>query len=213
MVGCTGLAESWNRAKADDLIGEAGKKFAASDFKGNVQLLSEAARIDPRNPRVWWKLCEGYQLTEEFDLAIAACHRNVDLRGDAIDYNSLGLAYMAKRDYPNAALAFEKSVKQSPDRIFYRNFVWSLESAHQYEKAVPAVERWVELSANDPSELTSALESLGAIFLELGQADKAKEAFARVDEKDSKQHIKTCSLKTDDKSDVSVDCSFSPVTR
>jgi len=199
-----------NRAKAEALIRDAEKKLAADDLKGNVEFLNEAARIDPTNPRVWWKLCEGYQLTEEFDLAIAACQRNVDLRGNAIDYNSLGLAYMAKRDYPNAALAFEKSVKQSPDQISYSNFVWSLESAHQYDKAAQAAQRWVELSAGDPSELTSALENLGAILVELGRADEAKEAFAKVHETDSKRNIKTCRLKRDQKGDVSVVCSDSP---
>jgi len=210
LASCGGLTEKWNRAKADDLISDAGEKFAANDFKGNVQLLTEAARIDPSNPRVWWKLCEGYQLTEEFDLAIAACHRNIDLRGDASDYNSLGLAYMAKHDYQNAALAFEKSVKQSPDRIFYSNFVWSLKCAHQFDKAVPAAQQLVELSAGDTSELTSALESLGAIFVELGQVDKANETFAKVHVADPKRNINTCRLKTDNKGDLSVECSDSP---
>lgn len=183
LAGC-GLTQKWNRARADDLISEAGKKFAESDFKGNIQLLSKAAKIDSRNPRVWWKLCEGYQLTEDFDLAIAACRRNIAVHADAISYNSLGLAYMAKRDYANAASAFEESVKQSPSGIFYRNLVWSLESGHQYGKAVPAAQRWVELTANDASEHTWALESLGAICMEIGQPEKAKEAFAKVHETD-----------------------------
>jgi hypothetical protein len=35
LVGCAGLAERWNRAKADDLITDAGKKSAANDLYGN----------------------------------------------------------------------------------------------------------------------------------------------------------------------------------
>jgi tetratricopeptide (TPR) repeat protein len=173
LVGCAGLAERWNRAKADDLITDAGKKFAANDLRGNVQLLRDAARIDPTNPRVWWKLCEGYQFTEELDLAIAACKQNVELHADGISYNSLGLAYMAKKDYSKAVEAFETAVGKSPQAAQYRNYVWALQSLGQYEKAVTAAERLVEVSSHDSSELRSALQTLMGAYLAVQQYDKA----------------------------------------
>jgi len=45
--------------KANLLIAQADEKLAANDLKGNTQLLGEAASVDPTNPKVWWKLCEG----------------------------------------------------------------------------------------------------------------------------------------------------------
>lgn len=173
-VGCAGLAERWNRAKADQLITEAGKKFAANDLKGNVQLLKDAARNDPKNPRVWWKLCEGYQLIEELDLAIAACKQDVELHPtNGISYNSLGLAYMAKKDYSKAVEAFETAVVKSPQPALYGNFVWALQSSGQYEKAVTAAERMVEVSSNDTSEVKSSLQTLTGACLAVQQYDKA----------------------------------------
>jgi len=174
LVGCAGLAKSWNRAKADQLITDAGKKFAANDLKGNIQLLKDAARIDPKNPRVWWKLCEGYQLIEELDLAIAACKQDVELHPtNGTSYNSLGLAYMAKKDYSKAVEAFEMAVVKSPQPALYGNYVWALQSSGQYEKAVRAAERMVELSSNDTSEIRSSLQTLTGACFAVQQYDKA----------------------------------------
>jgi tetratricopeptide (TPR) repeat protein len=174
LVGCVGLVERWNRAKADDLITDAGKKFAANDLKGNVQLLKDAAGIDPTNPRVWWKLCEGYQFIEELDLAIAACKQNVELHpSGGISYNSLGLAYMAKKDYSKAVEAFETAVVKSPQPALYHNYVWALQSSGQYEKAVTAAERLVEVSSDDSSEVRSSFQTLTGACLAVQQYDKA----------------------------------------
>jgi tetratricopeptide (TPR) repeat protein len=210
VLGCQSGAQSSNRAKAEDLIRQAGTKFSESDFKGNVQLLKSAANIDPTNPRVWWKLCEGYQLTDELDLAIDACKRNIEIHPDGISYNSLGLAYMAKKDYPNAVSAFEKSTKDFRSAVSYSNLVWSLECAQQYEKAIIATQEWVRLSAGDSASQTQALQNLGAIYEKLGQMDKAKDAYATLHKIDSKQNIKTCELKTDSKGSLGVNCSYLP---
>jgi tetratricopeptide (TPR) repeat protein len=186
LVGCVGLTEKWNRAKADDLITDAGKKFAADDLKGNVQLLKDAARIDPTNPRVWWKLCEGYQLTEELDLAIAACKQNLELHPtDGTSYNSLGLAYMAKKDYSKAVEAFETAVVKSPQPVVYGNYVWALQSSGQYEKAVTAAERMVEVSSDDTSEVRSSLQTLAGTCLAVEQYDKAISVIQKLVELDA----------------------------
>jgi tetratricopeptide (TPR) repeat protein len=186
LVGCVGLAERWNRAKADDLIADAGEKFAANDLKGSVQLLKDAARIDPTNPKVWWKLCEGYQFTNELELAIAACKQEIHLRpNDGLSYNSLGLAYMAGKDYARAADAFETAVAKSPRSVLYGNYVWALRSSEQYEKAVTASERMVEASANDASETRSALQTLTGAYLAVQQYEKAISTMQRLVELDA----------------------------
>lgn len=174
LAGCVGLTEKWHRVRADRLITEAGKKYAANDLRGNVQLLTDAAGIDPTNPRVWWKLCEGYQSTEELDLAIAACKQDVELHPtDGTSYNSLGLAYMAKKDYAKAVEAFGMAVGKSPQPTLYSNYVWALRSSGEYEKAVTAAERLVEVSSNDYSEVRSALQTLASAYLAVQQYEKA----------------------------------------
>lgn len=183
LVGCGAFADKWNRAKADDLISKAEK---ANDLRGNVQLLANAARIDPTNPKVWWKSCEGYQSTNELELAIAACKRNIHLHpNDGLSYNSLGLAYMASKDYARAADAFETAVAKSPQPELYGNYVWALRSSGQYEKAITASERMVETSANDASETTSALQTLTGAYLAVRQYENAISTMQRLVELDA----------------------------
>lgn len=190
------------------MIEEASKKFSTGDYKENVRLLKEASNTDPTNPRVWWKLCQGYQFTEQFDLAIAACKRQIEITGDFTYYNSLGLAYMAKKDYADAVSAFEKAVDpQNPGPN--RDLVWALLGAQQYERALPETQRLVEGGGGDPSERIFGLETLGAIYAKLGQTKKAQEVFAKIPKTDSGQNVKTCELKTDTQGDLRVVCTFS----
>lgn len=179
LFGCGGLAERWNRAKADDLISDAGKKLAANDLKGNVQLLTDAARIDPTNPKVWWKLCEGYQLTEELDLALNACKQELKLRPSSSSHNGLGLVYLAGKEYAEAAAEFEKAATDSNISQIHSNYVWALLESKQYERAIPAAKRLVEVSKSDPPELKttqSAYHYLAIAYMQTGQTDKAQEA-------------------------------------
>lgn len=183
LVGCGALAERWNRGRADDLIRKAEK---ASDPRDKVQLLANAARIDPTNPNVWWKLCEGYQDTNELELATAACKQSIHLHpNDGLSYNSLGLACMANKDYARAADAFETAVAKSPQPDLYGNYVWALRSSGQYEKAVTISERMVETSANDASETRSALQTLTGAYLAVQQYEKAISTMQRLVELDA----------------------------
>lgn len=174
----------FKRVYADWVISDADQKLG--NGKERVRLLNKAARIDPTNPRVWWKLCEGYQFTNELNLAIAACNQNIKLHpNDGLSYNSLGLAYMASKDYAAAADAFETAVAKSPRPEVYGNYVWALRSSGQYEKAVATSERMLEVSANDVSETRSALQTLTGAYLAVHQYEKATSAMERLVELDA----------------------------
>jgi Tfp pilus assembly protein PilF len=152
---------STRRQQADALIQKALERFAAEDFKGNVQILKEAATIDPTNPRVWWKLCEAYQLTEEMNLAIDACKRNLEINPDGVSHNSLGLVYLAQKDYKHAQQEFEKATADSSvPPIVYQNLVFALSGSKQYERAASSAERMIEVSAGDPPNIKSGYELL-----------------------------------------------------
>ena len=201
--------QAYDRARANELIAKADKKISVGDFKADVQLLKAAADIDPTNPRVWWKLCEGYELVEELDRAIAACQRQIQVNPDGISYDSLAGAYEAKKDYPDAIATYERAIKISQDREIYDNFVWALLRAEQYKRAISALQHSIELSPNDSPELNDALETLGATYMKLGEVHKAKEAFARVHNAIPELQVKTCALETDSKGQLGVHCAFS----
>ena len=189
---------SMKRWQSDVLINEAGQKFGAGDFKENVRLLKRAADIDPTYPRAWWKLCEGYQLTKELDLAIAACQRNVGLDPTGLSYNSLGLAYDTKKDYDHAAQAYQKAVADSNIPQIHFNFVWALLRLKQYEKIPPAAQRLIE-STTDSSEITFGFEAIGIAYKNLGQPTKARDAF-------QKAHVQSCEMTIQSKDDLALSC-------
>jgi Flp pilus assembly protein TadD len=162
-----------NRAQADALIQKALQKLATENFKGNVQLLKEAATIDPTNPRVWWKLCEAYQLTDEMNLAIDACKRNIEISPDGVSHNSLGLVYLAQKDYAHAVPEFEKATADSAaDTFVYQNLVFALTGSKQYEKAALSAERMIEVSTGDRSNVKSGYELLLWALFDSKQYDK-----------------------------------------
>jgi tetratricopeptide (TPR) repeat protein len=162
----------------------------------SLRLLNNAARLDPTNTRAWGRLCEGYQFTKEFDRAIVACKRGIQLRpDDGVSYNSLGLAYMAAKEYVKAADAFETAVSKAPgDSLLSGNYVWALQSSGQYEKAVVAGQRLAKLNANDRSELISTLGSLAATYNKLGQNEKAREILVEMQKMDPSLSVKACEL-------------------
>lgn len=199
---------SWpsKRERADRLIWEAGQKLSEGDKSENTRLLEAATRLDPSNPRVWWKLCEGYQLTEELNLAVAACHRDIELHPSPPSYNSLGLVYLAQRNYLESAKTFEKAIQGSQDPSIYKNLIWALLDSGQYEKALPAAQRLADVSATDPASQGSAYQLQGTIYLKLGQKVKAEESFDKLRKLDPNWNYKTCELTTDSKNDVHLVC-------
>jgi Tfp pilus assembly protein PilF len=188
------------RQQADSLIQKALERFGAEDFKGNVQLLKEAATIDPTNPRVWWKLCEAYQLTDELNLAIEACQHNIKLDPGGLSYNSLGLVYLAQKDYAQAAKAFEKATADSEvPPIVHQNLLWALFGSKQYGQAVLSAKRLIKISADNPATVKLGYEMLGVAYNKVGQEKQAQEAFGKAD-------VKSCLLDHDEKGDQRLDC-------
>jgi Tfp pilus assembly protein PilF len=170
--------DSKNEA-AETLIRQAAASFAAGDFRKNADLLKQAADTDSNNRKVWWKLCEAYQLTNELDLAVKACKQELSLRPSSSSHNGLGLVYLAKKDWPQAAFEFEKAAGDSNISQIHSNYVWALLESKQFERAIPAAQRLVEVSKTDPPELKttqSAYHYLAIAYMKTGRADKAQEA-------------------------------------
>jgi tetratricopeptide (TPR) repeat protein len=229
MCQAPGAEKSSNHPKAEALIAEAWKSFLAEDFRRDVDLLKEAAAIDPTNKSVWYQLCQAYEHTREPELAQKACERDVALNQSASSYNSLGLILLEEKDYSHAAPAFEKAAalagNKTPSAVGYLSnlgfaydgmgdcaraasalekatalvehsefetevsmthlqYVGELLKCKLYEKAIPAAQRFLEISKHQRPAIESDADSkheayrlLGCAYLGAGQADKAREAF------------------------------------
>jgi len=173
-VGCRPV-QVWHRFRAHELIKEAQGQLREGNSNESVRLFKQAENIDPDNPQVWGNLCSAYSILGELDLAIAACKRQVASHPSGLDYNSLGLAYLEKKDYPDAIPTFEAAVKY-PDSLasaIYPNLISTLQSTGQYDKAILAAERAVEASGQNPIELTESLDNLAGALALAKQDDRA----------------------------------------
>lgn len=176
---CQTSATDSKHETAETLIKLAAARFAAGDFRKNADLLKQAAETDPDNARVWWKLCEAYQLTEELDLALKACKQELKLHPSSSSHNGLGLVYLTRKEYHEAAAEFEKAATDSSISQIHSNYVWALLESKQYERAIPAAKRLVEVSKSDPPDLKTtqgAYHYLAIAYMKAGQTDKAQEA-------------------------------------
>jgi tetratricopeptide (TPR) repeat protein len=210
-VGCSAdfgrtVSNEWRRHRADALIAQATN---SDDYKENVRLLKEATKEDPSYPRAWSRLCEAYQLTEELDLAEDACKHEIGVEdaGSGPGHNSLGLVYLAKKDYVAAADQFGLAVEKSKIPIIHYNFVWALMVSRQYEKAVPAAQTMIEVSANDPKNLQTAYEFLAAAYRALGQRIKEREIIGKIGSLDpTMKNIRSCEMKPSEKGEMNLFC-------
>ncbi|MDR3677688.1 MAG: tetratricopeptide repeat protein [Acidobacteriota bacterium] len=189
------------------MIWQARQAYAKNNLKESIRLLKKASRVDPGYPRVWLELCQDYQLTEEFDLAVEACKRAVQLEpNDALSYNSLGLAYGAAKNYPEAAKAFERATLGDSRSFVLSNWFDALWRSKQFEKALSVAERRVEVSATGNSVDESALYALGGVYTRLGKPEKAAGILARLRERHPEWNSMSCTMGVDDDAKSSISC-------
>jgi Flp pilus assembly protein TadD len=192
-------ALNWRHLWAGHLIRKSRASFAAGDYKKTADILNEAASTDPENPDVWWRLCSAYRFAGEFDLALKACKRQVQLLPhDWKSYRDLGYVYLGKTDFAQAAAAFGEATLLSSDFELHDFYVRSLLASKQYDKAIPAAQRLLELAKIPGPDHDSAYEYLGIAYAKTRQRNKAQEAFRN-------EHVGSCELTTDE-SDMDVDC-------
>jgi tetratricopeptide (TPR) repeat protein len=182
LAGCdmSGVANSINQWRADLLISNAHERRDAKDYRKSVDLLKQAASIAPKYPEVWYELCVAYEYTNEYDLAVQSCQQQVNLNPSAVSYNSLGMAYWDTKDYDKAATAFEQAVAKEDFYVFRDHYVWSLLISQQYEKAIPASRRLIEIAKEEPSppaDITTAYEYLGLAYAGAGQKENSRQAY------------------------------------
>jgi Tfp pilus assembly protein PilF len=97
--------------------------------------------------------------------------------GEAFRNNTLGVAYMNQQKFAEAQKYFEKALAADPNFAIARlNLGIALLSEQKLEPARAALEEAVRLLPNDPY----AWYNLGLVYKDLGEPEKAIEAFQRV---------------------------------
>lgn len=90
-------------------------------------------------------------------------------------HHKLGLSYLKQGDFPQAELYFSKLVNLKQDPVFFSNLGAAL---YQQQRLVEAAEAYENAIALDDKR-GERLQSLGQVYYELGEDDKALHYFER----------------------------------
>ena len=166
--------------KADDLNEGARSAMQNGNLPLAIQLLKRAVEVDPKNKYAWNNLGLAYLGMRNSDDAVAAFKKALDVNPyDEFAYNNLGRAYWQDRKYDEAAEAFHKQLETNPlDKFAHGNLGAMYAEWHKYDQAAPELEKAASLNPED----AGLQVSLGDAYLNLGQDQKALEAFDRATE-------------------------------
>ena len=166
--------------KADDLNEGARSAIQNGNLPLAITLLKRAVEVDPKNKYAWNNLGLAYLGMRRGDDAVAAFKKALEVNPyDEFAYNNLGRAYWQDRKYDEAADAFHKQLETNPlDKFAHGNLGAMYAEWHKYDLAAPELEKAASLNPED----ASLQVSLGDAYLNLGQDQKALEAFDRATE-------------------------------
>lgn len=112
----------------------------------------------------------------EFDEALPLLLAVIAAEPDHLDaHHKLGLSYLKQGDFPQAELYFSKLVNLKQDPVYFSNLGAAL---YQQQRLVEAAEAYENAIALDDKR-GERLQSLGQVYYELGEDDKALHYFER----------------------------------
>ncbi|MCK4403762.1 MAG: tetratricopeptide repeat protein [candidate division Zixibacteria bacterium] len=149
------------------------------EHEKNVKFWKKAIAIDP-NPRYFAALGSAYRRLKEYDKAIKAYDRSIqmasDLPGLASVHRNLGNALAQVGRYEEAIFQLKKAISLKPGKAdYYYNLGNILGKAGRYEEAVPYFEMALRL---DPGN-TDALKMVGITYTLIGKKEEAKRYLER----------------------------------
>jgi tetratricopeptide (TPR) repeat protein len=120
-------------------------------WKSNVALLSEAARLDPRDPAPHVALADQYMADANYGAALYALDTAIGLDSTNADaYHKRTVLLVRMEKYPEAEAAARKAVALEPDEaVFWANLGDILMRRNRIQEAVPATRRAVSLDSTN----------------------------------------------------------------
>ncbi|MBS1635865.1 MAG: tetratricopeptide repeat protein [Bacteroidetes bacterium] len=153
----------------------------------SVEDLQAILKLDSANVDAMNALGDTYRLRNENKKAIQLFDRALVFDSNAREvYNNRGLAYEALKDYAEAEKNYIQANNFSPDADCYVNLGRTYLKMKQYEKALQAANRAIELNGESKDAYT--LRSMA--YLELDEFDKSDEDAKKA--KSLKQTKKLC---------------------
>lgn len=163
--------------KIDKLWRGAQEAIIDKKFLRAEKFLLTILRFDERNATAYNRLGIIYAGQKNFTEAIECFEIAQSLESSPSSLHNVGLIYLETEDYQKAALAFEQALELEnhlPTR--YIAYAKALENLGKEKAAIDALEKAVELD-NRPQ----TLRTLGALYLKIGDTEKAQEIKDKLD--------------------------------
>lgn len=164
--------------KVDDLIKAANTAAENQNYALSEELLKRALTKEPKHKSLRRLL--GYALFEQrkYDAAVEVLREQTKINPfDDYCYDMLGQVFWAQQKYEEAEAAFRKQIEVTPlDKDAHGNLGLMLVERRKYKEAAPQLERAIALN---PDEEPQYQISLGRVYINLGQMEKATEALDR----------------------------------
>lgn len=143
----------------------------AEDYEGSRMALEKLIEADPDKYEAWDGLVNVYYQTEDWDRAITACDRVIDL-SEEVDLNTyliMRQAYFEVADTAGVITTYERAIEAFPEeKVLYRDLSSIQSSKNQLGKAIEALEKGHAALPEDQD----LLRYLGTYYYNKGLSDR-----------------------------------------
>src|SRR5262245_38563863 len=164
--------------KVEDLLKTASAASENGNYAMAEELLKRALAKEPKHKRARRLL--GYALFEQrkYDAAVEVFREQIKINPfDDFSHKMLGRIFQAQQKYEEAEVEFRKHIEILPlDKSAHASLGIMLIEWRKYKEAIPELEQAISLN---PDEEGSYQADLGQAYMNLGQPEKAVEAFDR----------------------------------
>jgi len=162
--------------KAEDLIKAAAAAADNRNYALSEELLNRALAKEPKHKSARRQLGYALFVQRKYDAAVEVLREQTRINSfDDYSYNLLGRVFWSQQKYEEAEAAFRKHIEILPlDKWAHGNLGLMLVEWRKYKEAVPELEQAISLN---PDQEPDYQIGLGRAHLNLGQAEKATDAF------------------------------------
>jgi tetratricopeptide (TPR) repeat protein len=164
--------------KVEELLKAAGTAMTNRNYAMAEELLKRALAKEPSHKTARRQLAFALYVQRKYDAAVESLREQIKTNPfDDFSYNLLGQVFWRQQKFEDAEAAFRKHIEVLPlDKWAHGNLGMMLVEWRKYKEAIPELEQAITLN---PDNEAAYQIRLGRAYLNLGQAEKATEAFDR----------------------------------
>ncbi len=144
------------------------------DWRTRETLWVATAQVSPTSAKAWNNMGDIYSGKKDFQSAIMAFQRAIELKPDYIDaHHNIGVTYLQMREFDQAIEWFEKAIAIHPIPQSYHDMGVAHFYLGNFDKAEKLFKKVLELDPNSPM----GYNSLGLLYLKAGKIDEARQTW------------------------------------